>query len=153
MKNSPTKFLVLNEVSHDVISILIPLDEEAKLHQWSPCAWASEVVNSNSRICLSYENNLILGFALFNIDPFLEFGHLNKIAVNLAYRNMGVGKNLINSVCRYLNELGAINLTLDVAISNKTAIKFYKSLNFHEVHKRNKFYTNGDGAFLMKRRL
>lgn len=153
MKNSSFKFLILNEISHDVINILISINERAKLHHWSRCAWSSEVANANSRICLSYENNLITGFALFNIDPFLEFGHLNKIAVDLAYRKKGVGKNLIEALCRYLNELGAMNLTLDVALANKEAIKFYKSLNFHEVHKREKFYTNGDGAFLMKRRL
>jgi ribosomal-protein-alanine N-acetyltransferase len=68
-----------------------------------------------------------------------------NFAVYEEFRNKGIGDLLYKEVERIA--VGIISL--EVRVSNKNAIKFYKKRGFIEVAVRKNYYSNGEDAILM----
>lgn len=63
----------------------------------------------------------------------LVFGYISTIGVVDEYRRLGIGKILLDkAICIMENNPKCIGVFLHVIEHNKSAIKFYKSLDFNE---------------------
>lgn len=80
----------------------------------------------------------------------LDEGHITTIAVALAHRGQGVGELLLNGLIDQALDMGALNLTLEVRVSNIVAQQLYLKYGFQPVGKRIRYYTdNGEDALIM----
>lgn len=78
------------------------------------------------------------------------YGHIVSLCVHPMYRRRGLGTKLINTIedvfgrvfniCRY---------RLEVRISNASAISLYKKLGYSIVGITQKYYPNGEDAYIM----
>jgi ribosomal-protein-alanine N-acetyltransferase len=86
------------------------------------------------------------------ICPMLLFdeGHIMNVAVRKGFRGRGVGKLMIEKVLAECREKDAAFLSLEVRISNLSAISLYQRLGFIETGQRKKYYENGEDAILME---
>jgi ribosomal protein S18 acetylase RimI-like enzyme len=58
---------------------------------------------------------------------------VDDVFVEPDYRNLGVGRSLLQSVEAWAKEKGAHGISLQVAAANKRGRKFYEALGFREI--------------------
>lgn len=75
---------------------------------------------------------------------------IDNIQVSEEYRNNGIGTKLMAHLISLAIELHAINITLEVRVSNEVARNLYKKFGFHEVAIRKYYYGNEDGILMEK---
>ncbi|MDY0345550.1 MAG: ribosomal protein S18-alanine N-acetyltransferase [Bacilli bacterium] len=96
----------------------------------------------------------IAGFIDFMIT--FSSSTISQIAVAKKYRNMQVGSKLLNRMIEHLKseyDEEVETITLEVRTHNKTAIAFYEKYGFEAVMIKPDYYSNGDDALYMIRRL
>ncbi len=77
-------------------------------------------------------------------------GHIVSIAVLEGYRRRGIGEKLMRLAMEAMKtEYGATEVYLEVRVSNKPAIKLYEKLGFKIVRVLEKYYSDGEDAYLM----
>ncbi len=79
--------------------------------------------------------------------------HVNKIAVEGAWRRRGVARLLMEEVLRLGERIAAEEIYLEVRLSNAAARSFYRVLGFHETGTRRAYYLDGEDALVMVRML
>jgi [ribosomal protein S18]-alanine N-acetyltransferase len=75
--------------------------------------------------------------------------HVNKIAVDPAWRKQGVARLLMQEVFDLSSRIAAEEIYLEVRPSNVPARNFYVSLGFREVGRRSQYYADGEDALVM----
>jgi len=93
----------------------------------------------------------VVGYILGTITE--EAGELRSLAVDRHFRNLGVGRRLVEELFKRFREMGIRTCCLKVRTDNEPAIRLYKKIGF-EITKL--LESKGDGdveAYLMKTRL
>jgi ribosomal-protein-alanine N-acetyltransferase len=104
--------------------------------------------NPVARYVVAERDGQLLGFAGAHI--IFEEGHVTNVVVSTAARRQGIGRALMEALIQYAANLGVAYLTLEVRAGNETAISLYRSLGFHKVAVRAKYYEdNQEDAWLM----
>ncbi|OPY53891.1 MAG: putative N-acetyltransferase [Methanosaeta sp. PtaU1.Bin060] len=94
----------------------------------------------------------VAGFILgFKHTPFE--GRVFWLAVKPAYQGRGIGMMLLLEVLKIFRLMGALSATLEVRASNKRAQSLYSALGFQMVGVFPGYYSDGEAALIMKRRL
>ncbi len=77
-----------------------------------------------------------------------------NVAVDPAYRRQGIGELLVSELAAQLKNLGNGSLTLEVRISNESAIALYEKLDFYQVGRRPNYYRNPkEDALILRKEL
>ncbi|HZK33947.1 MAG TPA: ribosomal protein S18-alanine N-acetyltransferase [Bacillota bacterium] len=80
----------------------------------------------------------------------LDEAHITNIAVHPDYRNRRLGRLMVQTLIKEALGIGMGRMTLEVRVSNKAAIRLYKSLGFEEGGIRKGYYANnGEDALIM----
>lgn len=104
--------------------------------------------NPFSKIII-YDDGIKKGVLIFSI--YYDRAELDYIYVCDNFRRSGIAFSLMKFMideCASLN-----NITLEVDINNIGAINLYKKFGFNIVATREKYYNNGNSAYLMERKL
>jgi len=97
------------------------------------------------------ENEKIVGY----IIALMEWGngHIVSIAVDEAYRGIGIGGILINTIENFLfNTCYAKHTVLEVRFDNTSAREFYYNRNYSDRKVLYNYYDDGEDAILMIKR-
>ncbi|MDP3093553.1 MAG: ribosomal protein S18-alanine N-acetyltransferase [bacterium] len=95
--------------------------------------------------------NEIVGYIIaYGKKGFVDF---NSIAVDKSHRNLGIGSLLINSVFKRFRNRGFKKALLEVRMTNRKAMSFYKKIGFKIKKTIKKFYKDGQGAYRMEKSL
>ena len=115
---------------------------------WSLRSFESELQNPCTRYLVAVMGEEVVGFA--GIWIILDEGHVTNVAIQAQVRGNGIGRKLTTEMMQYASNLGVRYVTLEVRASNIVAQTLYKSLGFHKVSIRKKYYEdNGEDAWLM----
>ncbi|MDO5848258.1 MAG: ribosomal protein S18-alanine N-acetyltransferase [Methanobrevibacter sp.] len=95
------------------------------------------------------EEGYVIGYVLFWIKHEYE-GHIISIAVDEKYRHSKVGTKLLSHAIMVLNQCNIEYITLEVNENNDGAFNFYKKFNFEVDRLVPGYYSNEDGAIVMK---
>ena len=85
--------------------------------------------------------------------PRKDFGDFNSVAVDKKYRNLGIGKKLVNFMLEKFKKLGLKRAFLEVRTKNKITISFYRNLGFKIIKIIKNFYKDGGNAYRMVKTL
>ena len=80
----------------------------------------------------------------------LDEGHILNVAVAPEARGKGIGKLLVERVLADCRAAGAAFVSLEVRVSNHSAIELYRRIGFVECGRRKKYYENGEDAIMME---
>jgi ribosomal-protein-alanine N-acetyltransferase len=80
-------------------------------------------------------------------------GHIVSVAVLHEYRKHGVGYDLVSKSLKAMGNYGAAEFVLEVRESNIPAIDLYKKLGFENSKVLKGYYSDGEDAYLMSKRL
>jgi [ribosomal protein S18]-alanine N-acetyltransferase len=105
--------------------------------------------NPFSKYIIYIDNNVVMGFTNYLIA--YEKCEIVNIEVKLEFRNKGIGNKLLNYVINKAIENNCDNITLEVRISNNSAISLYKKNGFIEKAIRKDYYKDEDGILMEKK--
>lgn len=114
---------------------------------WSYNVLKKELENLNTTYVVAKENNQVVGFA--GIMTCLDEATLNNIIVKKSCRGRGIGGELLDSLIDLCSDLKMKTLTLEVNVSNISAIKLYEKFGFKNLGIRKKYYNNSQDAIIM----
>lgn len=99
------------------------------------------------------ENRLgrIIAFAVMERDG--RRGRIVTLDVLPRYRRQGIGRELMRLCERRLWEAGARMMRLETAIGNRRAQALYRSLGYTCTKRIERYYANGEDAWVMEKQL
>jgi [ribosomal protein S18]-alanine N-acetyltransferase len=118
---------------------------------WSRSMFAGELTKSSS-VCLGAydtENDDAL-VAYLIISRYVDAWHVMNVAVAPEYRGRGIATNLLERLFELTAGDGRRGYTLEVRVSNSSAIRLYEKLGFKARGIRRGYYTdNREDALIM----
>jgi len=101
-----------------------------------------ESYKSGTRFFVAVENGRVIGY--IGISCILDEGYIANIAVYPNARKKGVGTALLERVFSLARDEGLSFVSLEVRVSNTTAISLYEKLGFKQEGRRPNFYREPD---------
>jgi ribosomal-protein-alanine N-acetyltransferase len=99
--------------------------------------WACGITSANHKFLFRLQ-----GFVFLRVIG--EEAEILTIAITNSKQRKGIGKFLLELAVKHLELIGAQSVFLEVSITNRTAIKFYKTNNFINIGKRKNYYAFSD---------
>ncbi|MCJ7444214.1 MAG: ribosomal protein S18-alanine N-acetyltransferase [Methanotrichaceae archaeon] len=119
---------------------------------YDPTIFATFYESHSNTSLVALMNGKVVGFILGFKHTFLE-GRIFWLAVKPAYQNRGIATRLLSYILNIFKHMGAVSATLEVRASNKIAQSLYSSMGFQMTGIFPNYYTNGEMAIIMKKRL
>ncbi|MEM3696498.1 MAG: ribosomal protein S18-alanine N-acetyltransferase [Candidatus Bathyarchaeia archaeon] len=94
-----------------------------------------------------------LGLSNFGFSGLLKKGHIVSVAVLHQYRRKGIGKALVAQALENMRIYNAKQCFLEVRVTNTPAIELYKKLGFEITRTIHGYYSDGEDAYVMARKL
>jgi ribosomal-protein-alanine N-acetyltransferase len=94
-----------------------------------------------------------VGLSSFGLGGLIRKGHVVSIAVLPDYRRKGVATALMKAVMEGMNYYKARQIYLEVRITNAAAIDLYKKLGLDITRTIAGYYSDGEDAYVMSKRL
>jgi [ribosomal protein S18]-alanine N-acetyltransferase len=119
---------------------------------WSRSMFASELAkpSSISLGAFSTEDGELVGYLI--ISRYVDAWHVMNVAVAPDWRRRGVASALLERLFAVTADDGRRGYTLEVRVSNTSAIRLYERLGFHSRGIRRAYYTdNREDALIMWR--
>lgn len=131
---------------------LVELERRCFTIPWSRDMLAEELSNERALYLVAVRDGMALGYA--GCWMILDEGHITNIAVDPPFRQMGVGRSLMEALLEVLSGAGVTSATLEVRRSNTAAIRLYQSFGFTvEGVRRGYYQDNHEDALVMWKRL
>ena len=108
------------------------------------------------------ENGKIAGYIMCRIEVglsnnvlggLIRKGHVVSIAVLPEHRRRGVAQALINAAMKGMGHYKAKLCYLEVRVTNSVGIALYKKLGFEASKTREGYYSDGESAYMMTKKL
>ncbi|MDE7432825.1 MAG: ribosomal protein S18-alanine N-acetyltransferase [Lachnospiraceae bacterium] len=127
------------------------LERECFSTPWSEESLKKEIENMNSIFCVCEIENRIVGYAGMYLTP--PEGSITNIAVTEKYRGRGIAGGILEFMFSKANLEGITEFTLEVRMSNHSAINLYKRYGFLCEGIRKNFYAAPqEDAYIMWKR-
>jgi len=94
-----------------------------------------------------------VGLSNYGFSGLVRKGHVVSIAVLPQFRHRGVAQALIKRALEGMDYYKAKQCFLEVRITNDIAISLYKKLGFEVTRTINGYYSDGEDAYVMTKRL
>ncbi|MCZ7402307.1 MAG: N-acetyltransferase [Candidatus Methanoperedens sp.] len=95
----------------------------------------------------------IIGSMIILLRKHILNARIYSLNVHPEYRRVGIASSLIDFLSDLLEKNGYDNITLETGITNTAAQNLYRSKGFHVDKKLSNYYTNGDDALHLIRKL
>lgn len=114
---------------------------------WTEEGLREELDNACARFLVAEaEDGTVAGY--IGCHTVLDEGYIANVAVSLAYRRRGIGRQLVQALLEQSEDLAFV--TLEVRVSNQAAIALYTDCGFQSVGVRKRFYSHPtEDALLM----
>jgi [ribosomal protein S18]-alanine N-acetyltransferase len=117
---------------------------------WSRSMFAGELTKSSS-VCLGAhdtETHRLVGYLI--ISRYVDAWHVMNVAVDPEFRGRGIATKLLSHLFEQTAGDGRRGYTLEVRVSNRSAIRLYERLGFKARGIRRGYYTdNREDALIM----
>ncbi|MDD5617093.1 MAG: ribosomal protein S18-alanine N-acetyltransferase [Candidatus Methanoperedens sp.] len=94
-------------------------------------------------------NGFIVGFIVGFLTPDVK-GRIFSLAVLPAYQNRGIGSSLLKEIIEVFREIKVTEIILEVRQGNVKAKRFYERHGFITTDVMEKYYNDGESAYLMR---
>lgn len=164
-------FLELLPLTRELLPVAVELDQQCFGGLWTLEGYQRELDSPNSDLLVfrqSVKQSAILSgdqptelssvsssqplLALGCLWAILEEAHITIIAVRPDYQRQGLGQAMLWALLRSAYQRGLERATLEVRISNQSAIQLYQKFDFREAGRRRRYYqdTNEDALVLWR---
>lgn len=99
----------------------------------------------------AFEGVEVVGFVFGTV--IFEDAEIDDVAVAAEYRRRGVARELLKLTEEEAKRRGADRVFLEVRVHNLPATELYVKCGYRAVRRREKYYPDGEDAFVMAKRL
>jgi ribosomal-protein-alanine N-acetyltransferase len=126
------------------------IEQRAYRTPWSRSMFASELAKGTS-ICLgAFEGDRLVGYVVNS--RYVDAWHVMNVAVDPDYQRRGIATRLLERLFELTGGDDDRGYTLEVRVSNRSAIELYERLGFERHGLRRGYYTdNREDALIMWR--
>ena len=121
------------------------------LHQRFPETFI--VAEENAEIAGYIMCRIEVGLSNYGFGGLVRKGHVVSIAVMPQYRRKGVAQAVINRAMEGMQYYKAKQCFLEVRVTNDAGISLYKKLGFEITRTINGYYSDGEDAYVMTKKL
>lgn len=126
------------------------LEEICFSDPWSEKSIASELSNPLSLWLVAMEGERLAGYV--GSQSVEGEADMMNVAVHSDFRRRGVGETLVRALVTALAEKGIHSLTLEVRVSNVSAIGLYRKIGFEQVGLRKNYYRHPrEDAYILRK--
>lgn len=147
------QILNIGQMDETLIEKVLEIENTSFKTPWPKQIFLSEIKKGKAfcRIASNNENS-VAGYCVSNL--IYDELHILKVAVHEKYRRKGIGKLLIEDAIVFFRDRGAVNVVLEVRVSNESAIALYNKMGFKPVRIRKNYYqTTKEDALVMMMQL
>lgn len=136
------------------IPYVVDIERKSFPTPWSPYAFNCELSDNEFAHYLvvvpEIQRDKVVGYGGMWI--IIDEAHITNVAIEPEYRGNNLGELLMRGLMQLAFSRNALNMTLEVRVSNTVAIKLYKKLGFIESGIRPGYYvdTNEDAIIMWK---
>ena len=115
---------------------------------WSRSMFAGELTKVSSISLGAFEDERLVGYVI--VSRYVDAWHIMNVAVHPGYRRQGVASRLLDELFDLTSGDPRRGYTLEVRVSNATAIALYERFGFEPSGIRRGYYTdNREDALIM----
>jgi ribosomal-protein-alanine N-acetyltransferase len=122
-----------------------------ELHQRFPETFI--VAEENGEVVGYIMCRIEIGLSNFGFSGLLKRGHIVSVAVLHQHRRKGIGKALVAQALENMRIYNAKQCFLEVRVTNTPAIQLYKKLGFEITRTIREYYSDGEDAYVMTKKL
>lgn len=142
------KIVAVEPMADINLSEVYSIEEKCFPEPWSKAQFKQELRSTLSKYFVAKSDDRIVGYVgvMFITDE----AHLTTIAVCPDWQHKGIGSMLLLKAADLAIERGMRIITLEVRVSNETAINMYKKFGFEVAGRRIGYYSKiGEDALIM----
>ena len=142
--------LIRRAVPSDLAAI-VSIENESFVDPWDVSVFYEALAYFPTTYFVAICDGRVAGFIVSGLEDTGEniCGHICNLGVSPVYRKKGVGKLLVRRAeHQFMLEL-ATAVQLEVRVSNTAAQQFYRRLGYRHVFGIDRYYANGEDAFVM----
>jgi ribosomal-protein-alanine N-acetyltransferase len=139
----------VREMCFEDVPQVFEIEKQSFLTPWSKEAFEKEILdNKFARYTVVENNGEIVAYG--GMWWILDEAHVTNIAVHNHFRKQGIGRLLVDGMIKWCKRESISKMTLEVRVSNDSAIKLYEKFGFIIEGKRKAYYTDtGEDAYIM----
>ena len=137
MLNNDLLELTYRYLTKDDLSFVLSIEESSNPHPWTKTNFL-DCLEKGHYCILQLYNDKPSGFAIQSIA--IDEAHLLNIGVDINYRRIGLGVDLLEQILYASQTLGCLRIFLEVRKSNLTAISLYQKRGFKKLSIRKNYY-------------
>ncbi|MEZ0231534.1 MAG: ribosomal protein S18-alanine N-acetyltransferase [Methylophilaceae bacterium] len=112
-----------------------------------PYPWSrgnfSDSLNAGYSCWIAEQRNVMIGYGVLMLV--LDEAHLLNISIAAEYQGRGLGRELLVHMMQVARQYNALNMFLEVRVSNLAAIGLYENMGFNEMAIRRNYYPAKNG--------
>jgi ribosomal-protein-alanine N-acetyltransferase len=140
--------IAFRRMKYKDIDDVYELEKEAFTIPWPKHAFEEEMQNHLAYYTVGTAGKKVIAYG--GMWLIVDEAHITNIAVNQRYRNLGIGKSLVDHMIQTAKSKGIRYMYLEVRKSNEIAYALYKKRGFIENGIRRNYYPdNQEDAILM----
>ncbi|MFL5784144.1 MAG: GNAT family N-acetyltransferase [Bacteriovoracaceae bacterium] len=116
---------------------------------WKSSDWAT-LNPDHHRLWGLFQDDRLIGFALFHVPPHDDTAHLLKIVLIPKFRGTGLALQFWSDLSKTLSKEGLQKVYLEVEESNTGAQRFYTKAGFNILRRAKSYYSDGEAAIMMQ---
>ena len=126
------------------------VEQRAYPTPWSRTMFSGEISRPGSRCYGAFAKKALAGYLI--VARYTDAWHVMNVAVDEPYRRRGVARLMLETMLQETDVDGSRGHTLEVRVTNVSAIRLYESLGFRPAGMRRGYYTdNREDALIMWR--
>lgn len=147
--------LRIEEIQFEDIPLLEQMEKELYIKPWLAKDWEYELTKNPYsyyfKMLNTEQGSEFVGYIGFWI--LFEKAEITKVSIVKKYQGKKLSTILLEDAIKRILLANCENITLEVRVSNQTAIHLYKKFDFKIVAIRKRYYENGEDAYLMLKEL
>lgn len=132
--------LIFRDGTQEDIKHIAKLEAENFADAWSCTSIGETLAQKNAFVGVVEQANAIVGYCI--VYYVMDEAEITRIAVGETVRRQGVGRGLLDYVCKCCEKRQIERVLLDVRESNSSARSFYEHYGFGQDGVRKNFYEN-----------
>ena len=133
------------------ISHIAAIEKKLFKDPWDESAFVDALFYYSGTFFVAVVNGRVAGFITAGMEDTGEavYGHIMNLAVIPECRKKGVGGKLLQRTEYECLVAGADGIQLEVRVSNKDALNFYRKMGYSQVFVVSSYYSDGEDAIVM----
>jgi ribosomal-protein-alanine N-acetyltransferase len=144
--------LIIDSLKEFHIEYILPIEKICYSEPWNYEHFLYEIHNHHSRSFVSFSKKKELQGYLITHQIFDQISILN-IAVALNFRKQGIASGLLHYLFDFARFNSVKTIDLEVRKSNLNALSLYRKEHFDIAGERKNFYSDGETAIIMCKKL